>query len=160
MAASQIMVALQPAFTIGLGAYAEEALEPAREATQNGSRSLLSRGIRVSYGSDAAPYGPLTALYAAVTRRGWDGRVRGPGEVVSMQEALRLHTREPAFFTFDEKTRGSIEVGKVADFVVVSDDILTIDPQRITDVRIERTIVAGREIHVRSGASTDASPRR
>ena len=147
MAALEIMVASQPGFLLGLGAYADEALEPEREATQQPSRSLLRQGIRVSYGSDAGPYGPLAALYAAVTRTGWDGAVKGKEESVTIQEAIRMHTLEPAYFTFDERTRGSIEVGKAADFVVLDRDLLAIDPERIQDVRVLRTIVGGREVY-------------
>jgi predicted amidohydrolase YtcJ len=147
MAAHQIMVASQPGFLLGLGAFADEALEPEREATQQPARSLLKHGVRVSFGSDAGPYGPLAALYAAVTRRSWNGTVKGQEERVTIQEALRMHTVEPAYFTFDEATRGSIEVGKAADFVVLDRDLLTIDPERIPDVQVLRTIVGGREVY-------------
>jgi predicted amidohydrolase YtcJ len=146
MAALPIMVASQPGFLLGLGAFADEALEPERETTQQPSRSLLRHGVRVSYGSDAGPYGPMAGLYAAVTRRGWNGVVKGPEERVTIAEALRMHTLEPAYFTFDESTRGSIEVGKVADFIVLDRDLLTIDPERIPEVQILRTIIAGREV--------------
>jgi hypothetical protein len=130
-------------------AYAEEALSADQEATQNPSRSLLKHGIRMSYGSDNAPYGPLVGIYSAVTRRGWDDKVKGAGEAVSVEEALRLHTLGSAYFSWDEKTRGSLEVGKAADMVVLSEDIFRIDPVRIRDVKVERTIVGGREVFVR-----------
>ena len=149
MAALQIMVASQPGFLLGLGAYADEALEPEREATQQPSRSLLKEGVRVSYGSDAGPYGPLAALYAAVTRRGWNGTIKGKEEAVTIQEAIRLHTLEPAYFTFDERTRGSIEVGKAADFVVLDRDLVTQDPERLPEAQVLRTIVGGREVFKR-----------
>ena len=151
MARLNIGVASQPGFTVALGAYAEEALSPAKEATQNPTGSLLQRGIKMSFGSDNAPYGPLVGLYAAVTRRGWDDRVRGASEAVTIEEALRLHTAGSAYFSFDEKNRGTLEVGKHADIVVLSDDILRLDPVRIRDIKVERTIVGGREIYVRRG---------
>jgi predicted amidohydrolase YtcJ len=160
MAKLGLMVASQPGFTVGLGAYAEEALDPDREATQNPTKSLLDAGIRVSYGSDGGPYGPLIALDAAVTRRGYDGKVRGAGEAVDMRTALRLHTYEPAYMTFDEKMRGSLEPGKAADFAVLGQDILTIDPKRVREIRIERTIVGGREIfRAASEGTAGSSPR-
>jgi predicted amidohydrolase YtcJ len=152
MARLGIMVASQPGFTVGLGAYAEEALDPDREATQNPTKTLLDAGIRVSYGSDGGPYGPLIALDAAVTRRGYDGKVRGPGEAVDMRTAIRLHTFEPAYMTFDEETRGSLEAGKVADFIVLGRDILTIDPARVREIPIERTVVGGRDIFKNEGS--------
>jgi predicted amidohydrolase YtcJ len=153
MAAMEIMVASQPGFLLGLGAFADEALEPEREATQQPSRSLLQRGVRVSYGSDAGPYGPLAGLYAAVTRRSWNGAVKGKEESVTIQEAIRMHTLEPAYFTFDEQTRGSIEAGKTADFVVLDRDLLTIDPERIQDVHVLQTIIGGREVYRRDAAA-------
>ena len=152
MARLGIGVASQPGFTVALGAYADEALQGAREATQNPTRSLLRHRIRVSYGSDGAPFGPLAGMHAAVTRRGWDERVHGADEAVTIVEALRLHTLESAWFTFDETTRGTLEVGKVADMTVLSEDILRTDPSRIRDIRVERTIVGGREIYVRGGS--------
>jgi predicted amidohydrolase YtcJ len=152
MARLQVMVASQPGFLLGLGSFADEALEPEREATQQPSRSLLKHGVRVSYGSDAGPYGPIAALYAAVTRRGWNGAVHGREEGVTIQEAIRMHTFEPAYFTFDETTRGSIEVGKVADFVVLDVDPLAIDSERIQHLRAIRTIIGGRELYNRDAA--------
>jgi predicted amidohydrolase YtcJ len=147
MARLEVMVASQPGFLLGLGAFADEALEPARESTQQPSRSLIRQGVRVSYGSDAGPYGPLAALYAAVTRRSWNGEVKGKDEAVRIEEAIRMHTFEPAYFTFDERTRGSIEIGKDADFVVLDRDVLTLDPERLPDVRVLRTIIGGREVY-------------
>jgi predicted amidohydrolase YtcJ len=77
------------------------------------------------------------------------GVVHGREEAVSMADAIRMHTLEPAYFTFDERQQGSIEVGKVADFVVLDTDLLTIDPELISQVQIERTIIAGREVYRR-----------
>ena len=146
MAEHGIMVASQPSFTVGLGAYAEEALVAEREETQNPTRSLLDAGVRVSHGSDSAPYGPLITIWTAVTRRGFDGEVHGPEEAVSIEEAIRLHTREPAFFTFEEDEKGAITEGMLADFVVLSDDLLAVSPDTIRDLRVERTFIGGREI--------------
>lgn len=150
MAALGIGVASQPNFTYGLGAYAEEALNEDREETQNPAKTLLDLGIHVSFGSDAAPYGPLLGMWTAVTRKGWDERVRGSREAVSVKEAIRLYTAASAFTTFDEKTRGTLEVGKAADMVVLGDDILSVNPDRVRAIPVERTIIAGKEIFVRT----------
>ena len=146
MAEHGIMVASQPSFTVGLGAYAEEALPAGREETQNPTRSLLDAGVRVSHGSDSAPYGPLITIWTAVTRRGFDGEVHGPEEAVGIEEAICLHTREPAFFSFEESEKGAIADGMLADFIVLSDDILSVPPDAIRDLRVERTFIGGREI--------------
>ena len=148
MAALGIGVASQPAFTVGLGAFAVESLAGDREATMNPTKSLLDAGVWMSWGSDGAPYGPRVTLWTGVTRKGWDDRVYGAGEAVSREEALRLHTQGPAYQTFDEQERGSIEVGKFADFTVVGENYFTIDADRIRYLPIMRTIVGGRDIFV------------
>ncbi len=158
MADNDIIVSSQPAFTVGLGAFAVEALTADREETQNPTQSLLDRGVRVSYGSDSAPYGPLLTIWTAVTRKGWQGKVYGPEEAVSVETAIRLHTMESAYMTFDEHSRGSIEVGKLADMVVLGEDILTVDPDRIRSISIEKTIVGGKEIYTAGGSQVTDSP--
>lgn len=146
MAKHRIGVASQPAFTVGLGAFAVESLAGEREATMNPTKSLQDAGVWVSWGSDGAPYGPRVTLWTGITRKGWDGRVYGPGEAVGRAEAIRLHTWAPAFQTFDEDIKGTIEVGKLADFTVVGDDILTMDADRIRYLPILSTIVGDRVI--------------
>lgn len=149
MARLGIGVASQPSFTVGLGAFAVEALGGDREVTMNPTRSLLDAGVWVSWGSDGAPYGPRVSLWTGITRKGWDDRVYGPAEAVTRSEAVHLHTWAPAYQTFSEDVKGTIEVGKLADFVVLGEDVFTIDVDRIRHVPILRTIVGGREIHAR-----------
>ena len=146
MAKHRIGVASQPAFTVGLGAFAVESLAGDREASMNPTRSLQDAGIWVSWGSDGAPYGPRVTLWTGITRKGWDGRVYGPEEAVSREDAIRLHTWAPAFQTFDEDIKGTIEPGKLADFTIVGEDILTIDADRIRHLPIVSTIVGDRVI--------------
>jgi predicted amidohydrolase YtcJ len=146
MARLELGVASQPVFTVGLGSFAVEALAGEREATMNPTKSLLDAGIWVSWGSDGAPHGPRVALWTGITRKGWDDAVYGPKEAVSREEAIRLHTWAPAYQTFSEGVKGTIEAGKYADFVVLGEDVLTIDADRIRYMPILRTIVGGREI--------------
>lgn len=147
MARLGIGVASQPAFTVGLGSYAEEALAGEREETMNPTKSLLDAGVWVSWGSDGAPYGPRVSIWTGVTRKGWDGEVYGPQEAVDRERAIRLHTRWPAYQTFDEERKGTIEVGKLADFVVVEGDPLTMPADSLRYLPVVSTIVGGREIH-------------
>lgn len=148
MAHLGIGVASQPSFTVGLGAFAVESLAGEREATMNPTKSLLDAGVWVSWGSDGAPYGPRVTLWTGVTRKGWDGTVYGIEEAVDRTEALKLHTYWPAYQTFDEQDRGTIEIGKLADFTVVGEDYFAIDADRIRTLPVLRTIVAGRDIYV------------
>jgi len=145
-----INVASQPGFLLSLGSYADEALEPERQATQNPSRSLLDHGIRVSYGSDAGPYGPIAVIFAAVTRTGWNGEIHGPEEAVSIEEAIAMHTVEPAYFTFDEQLRGSIEPGKLADLVVLDRNPLSIPPEDLPQVQVLKTVIGGKTVFQRN----------
>jgi len=86
-------------------------------------------------------------MIAAITRKGWDDRVYGPEEAVSREEAIRLHTWAPSYQTFTEELTGTIEAGKLADFTVVGEDIMTMEADRIRYLPILRTIVGGREIY-------------
>ena len=145
-----IGVASQPSFTVGLGAFAVESLAAEREATMNPTSSLLDAGVWMSWGSDGAPYGPRVTLWTGITRKGWDDRIYGPEEAVSRKEVIRLHTLGPAYQTFAEQELGTIEVGKLADFTVLGEDILEIEADRIRYIPVLRTIVGGREIHTRT----------
>ena len=90
---------------------------------------------------------PLVGLYAAVTRKGMTGTVYGPDEAISMAEAIRGYTLLGAYLNFEEDTKGSLEPGKFADMIVLSDDLLTIDPEQIMDVLIEQTFVHGKLVY-------------
>ena len=146
MARQDIGVASQPAFTVGLGAFAVESLAGNREATMNPTKSLQDAGIWVSWGSDGAPYGPSVTLWTGITRKGWDGRVYGAEEAVGREEAIRLHTYAPAYQTFSEHRVGTIEVGMLADFTIVGEDFFEMEADRIRYLPIVSTIVGGREI--------------
>ena len=149
MADWNIHVAQQPNFTYTLdGRYAEH-LDDERYATNNPLRSPMRHGVVVALGSDILPIGPMVGLQAAVTRRGMGGAVVGPGEALSMPEAIVGYTRLAAHLTFEEDEKGTLEVGKLADLVVLSQDLLTIDPERTTDTEVDLTVLGGRVVFER-----------
>lgn len=149
MADWNIHIAQQPNFTYTLdGRYAEH-LDGERYATNNPLRSPMRHGVVVALGSDILPLGPLVGLQAAVTRRGMGGAVVGPGEALSMPEAIVGYTRLAAHLTFEEDEKGTLEVGKLADIVVLSQDLLTIDPERTTDAEVDLTVLGGRVVFER-----------
>ena len=90
------------------------------------------------------PFNPFLTLYAATTRRTESGRVVSEGEKVSRRDALRMMTRDAARFSFDEANRGSIEPGKLGDFVVLEDDLLTCSDDRLRALRPDLTVIGGR----------------
>jgi len=93
------------------------------------------------------PFNPFLAMYVAVTRRTESGRVIGPEQRVSREQALRMATIDAAYLSFDEKRKGSIEVGKLGDLVLLSDDLLTCDAERIKDIQPLATVVGGKVVH-------------
>ncbi len=99
-------------------------------------RVALDNGARLAFGSDGMPYGPLYGIWSATTHP--NDRVR-----ITVDEALRCYTLEAAYASYMDRTVGSLAVGKRADFVVLSDDVLTIHPDKIKDIKVEMTIVGG-----------------
>ncbi len=111
-------------------------------------RTYLEEGARYALGTDNKPYNPFATLWAAVVRKErHTGTVLGPGQVLSRMEALRAFTQFGAYFTFDEHRLGSLELGKLADLAVLSDDLLTMPEDGIPELRSLLTMVGGRVVH-------------
>ncbi|MCH8174614.1 MAG: amidohydrolase [Proteobacteria bacterium] len=143
MAQHNILITQQPNFTYTLeGRYAAN-LDGWRLEHNNPIRSPMDHGIFVAISSDILPIGPLVGIYAAVTRKGISGRVFGADEAISVEEAVRGYTINSAYINFDEDIKGSIEPGKLADMIVLSADILSVDAERIMDIEIEQTYIGG-----------------
>jgi predicted amidohydrolase YtcJ len=108
-------------------------------------RSMLDAGVRVCAGSDfdPGPFSPLMAIQGMVTRTGWNGETWGANQKITVDEAIRVHTFNGAFDTREETIKGSISPGKLADYVVLADDPHTVDPSKIKDIEIVRTVVGG-----------------
>jgi hypothetical protein len=108
-------------------------------------RTLLDAGIPAAAGSDFSPgpFAPLMGIQGMVTRTGWDGATWGANQRISVDEALRVNTLNGAYASREEAIKGSISVGKLADFVVLSDDPHSVAAERIKDIRIVRTVVGG-----------------
>ena len=161
MATSNILLAQQPNFTWSptLESRYIEHLDGERREHNNPVRTPAKHGIFVALGSDNHPIGPMPGLYASVTRRGKSGHVYAEDERLTMPEALIGYSRNGAYLTFEERVKGTIEPGKVADLVVFSEDLLEIDPERILGVKAVMTILDGRIVHEDARASVDAARR-
>jgi len=112
-------------------------------------RSLLDAGVYAAAGSDFSP-GPFAALMGIqgmVTRKGWDGKVWGANQRISVSEAIAVNTFNGAWASGEEAIKGSITTGKLADYVVLADDPHTIDAEKIKDIQIVRTVVGGKTSH-------------
>jgi len=134
-----LILSMQPNF-VGRwqqeGGLYDERLDPETVRGMNMFRVALDNGARLCFGSDGMPYGPLYGIWSATTHH--NDRVR-----LTVEEALRCYTLESAYSVFQENTLGSLTVGKRADFVVLSDDILNVKPDTIKDITVEMTVVGG-----------------
>ncbi|NND85383.1 MAG: amidohydrolase [Acidimicrobiia bacterium] len=112
-------------------------------------RSFLDYGIPVAPASDHSPgpYEPLMALQSMVTRKDFQGRVWGPSQRITLDEAIRVCTVNGAYASFEENDKGSISAGKLADFVVLAEDPHDVDPDRIKEIQVVRTVVGGDTVH-------------
>jgi predicted amidohydrolase YtcJ len=114
-------------------------------------RSYLDHGVEVAAGTDApvVPFPPLWTIYHFVTRDTISGGVLGPDQKITRQEALRISTMGNARLTFEEQIKGSIEPGKLADFVVLDEDILEVNPKRIEQMKVLMTVAGGKTVFTR-----------
>ena len=112
-------------------------------------RSLLDAGVHAAAGSDFSPgpFAPLMGIQGMVTRKGWDGKIWGANQTISVEDAIRVNTIHGAYASKEETIKGSITPGKLADFVVLSEDPHTIDAETIKDITIVRTVVDGKTVY-------------
>ena len=149
-----VIASMQPYHSIDDGRWAEKRIGPERAKGTYAFRSLVDSGAVLAFGSDwdVAPMEPLMGIYAAATRRTLDGKHPDgwvPEQKIGVAEAIRAYTMGSAYASFDEQIKGSIEPGKLADLVVVSDDILSIPAVDIEKARVETTVFDGKVIYHR-----------
>jgi predicted amidohydrolase YtcJ len=150
----RVIASMQPYHAIDDGRWLEQRVGPERAKTSYAIRSLLDAGAVVTFGSDwtVAPLDPILGIHAAVTRRTLDGRHPDgwiPEQKITVEEALRCYTVNNAWAMFAEHEVGRVAPGLLADLVVLSDDLFTIPPDRIADVKVEMTVFGGRVIYER-----------
>lgn len=150
--ADGVIASMQPYHIIDDGRWAEGRIGAKRCSTSYANRSLLDAGARLAFGSDwpVAPLDPILGIDAAVNRRTLEGKDPGgwfPDQKITVREAIEAYTIGSAFAGFEEKDRGSITVGKLADLVVLGRDIL--DPKerdKIVETRVDLTVVGGKVV--------------
>jgi len=147
-----IVASMQPYHAIDDGRWAEKRIGRERARSSYAWKSMLDAGAVLASGSDwpVAPLDPLSGIYAAVTRATLDGKNPGgwfPEQRLTVGEALRAYTLGAAYAAFQEKDKGTIAPGKLADVVVLSDDLFRIPPERIKGARVDITIVGGRVVY-------------
>jgi hypothetical protein len=152
--AERVIASMQPYHAIDDGRWAENRIGPDRAKGTYAFRSLIDAGATLAFGSDwfVAPMEPMMGIYAAVTRRTLDGkRPQGwvPEQKITVAESVRAYTMGSAYASGDEKLKGSIEAGKLADLVVLSADIFKIEPVEIEKTKVVMTVFDGKVIYER-----------
>jgi predicted amidohydrolase YtcJ len=154
-AALKVIASVQPYHAIDDGRFAERRIGAERIKTTYAFRTLLDKGVRLALGTDwtVAPLNPMLTLYAATTRATLDGQHPDgwvPEQKITIREAVAAYTSGSAFAEFQEAEKGTIARGKLADIVILSDDVLAVPAARIKDVRVLTTIVGGKVVHQRN----------
>src|SRR5947208_4562250 len=147
-----VIASMQPYHAIDDGRWAEARLGHDRARHSYAWRTFLDHGVTVAFGTDwpVAPLDPTQGLYAAVTRATLDGKNSGgwiPEEKITLPEAIEAYTVGAAFAEFQESEKGSISPGKLADMVIMSDNIFGLKPEAIRNVKVKTTIVGGKVVY-------------
>jgi predicted amidohydrolase YtcJ len=143
-----VIASMQPYHAIDDGRWAEGRIGHDRASRTYAFRTFLDHHVRLAFGTDwdVAPLNPMLGLYAAVTRATLDGKNPNgwfPEQKLTVAEAVEAYTMGSAYAEFQDKEKGSITAGKLADLVIVSGDIFKLDPVKIRDVKVLKTIVGG-----------------
>jgi predicted amidohydrolase YtcJ len=149
-----VIPSMQPYHAVDDGRWADRKLGKERAKGTYAFRSLLDAKAALAFGSDwdVAPLSPILGIAAAVTRATIDGKQPGgwvPEQKITAEEALRAYTVTAAYAAFEEKEKGSLESGKLADFVILSDDVLRVPPQQIEKIQVDTTVVGGKVVYTR-----------
>jgi len=147
-----VIASMQPYHAADDGRWADKRIGARRSETTYAFRLLLDAGATLAFGSDwtVAPLDPLTGIHAAVTRQTIDGKHPNgwvPAQKITVEKAVRAYTAGSAFAEFMETEKGTLEPGKLADFVILSRDIFTSAPEAILQTRVVLTAVAGRVVY-------------
>lgn len=150
----KVIASMQPFHLADDGRWAWKRLDAPRLKGTYAFRSLLDAGATLAFGTDwyVAPLNPMLGIQAAVTRQTLDDKNPNgwiPEQKISVEETLRAYTIGSAFAEFQENVKGSLAVGKLADFVVLSADIFTINPTEIRNTQVLTTVVDGKIVYER-----------
>ena len=145
LAGSGVAVATQPSFLYYSGRRYLSQVPHSMQPWLYRIGSFLRAGLSPAAGSDApvTEPNPLVGMYAAVTRRADSGETVGESERVSAMDALRMYTLNGAYSSLEEANLGSIEVGKLADLVVLDEDPTQVEPERIRNINVTMTVIGG-----------------
>jgi predicted amidohydrolase YtcJ len=147
-----VVASMQPVHLSDDGRWAGKRLDERRLKGTYAFRTLLDTGAHVAFGTDwaVAPLNPFFGVLAAVTRQTTDGKNPGgwiPEQKITLEEAVRCYTAGSAYAEFQENFKGTLATGKLADFIIVSDDIFSEPPQKMLTTKVLTTVVDGKVVY-------------
>ena len=144
----KVLNAIPTPFSTYVYWHGEKMKEYGKERLENmfAVKSFLDAGINVTQTSDypPGPFEPMMAMQSSVTRRDYNGELWGPSQRITVEEAIKVGTIHGAYASFEEQIKGSLEVGKLADLVVLDQNPLKVDPMSIIDITVQRTMLGGK----------------
>jgi len=147
-----VIASMQPSHLLNDMRWAQDRLGPKRAATSYAWAALLHEGVTLAFGTDypVEPITPFRGLYAAVTRKSEDGKLEYfPENKLTMDKAIAAYTTGSAFAEFEEKEKGKIAPGMLADFVVLDQDVTALSPEKILTTKVLRTVVGAKTVYER-----------
>ena len=146
----KVIASMQPAHLLTDMRWAKDRLGPKRAATSYAWAGFLNKGVTLAFGTDypVEPVTPFRGLYAAVTRKSEDGKQEFfPAQKLTMDQAIAAYTTGSAFAEFEEKEKGKLVPGMLADFVVLDRDVTAASPDKVLATKALRTVVGGKTVY-------------
>jgi predicted amidohydrolase YtcJ len=145
----KVIASMQPSHVLSDMRWAQDRLGPKRAATSYAWLAFVNKGVGLAFGTDypVEPVTPFRGLYAAVTRKSEDGKHQYfPEQRLSIDQAIAAYTAGSAFAEFEEKEKGKIVAGMLADFVVLDRDITSSSPEKVLGAKVLRTFLGGKTV--------------
>jgi predicted amidohydrolase YtcJ len=146
----KVIASMQPSHLLNDIRWAQDRLGPQRAATSYAWLAFVNKGVTLAFGTDypVEPVSPFRGLYAAVTRRSEDGKQEYfPAQRLTMDQAITAYTAGSAFAEYEDKEKGKIVVGMLADFVVLDRDVTASSPEKLLATKVLRTVVGGKTVY-------------
>ena len=146
----KVIASMQPSHVLSDMRWAQDRLGATRAAYSYAWAAFLNKGVTLAFGTDypTEPITPFRGLYAAVTRKSEDGKHEYfPEQKITMDQAIAAYTAGSAFAEFEEKEKGKLVPGMLADFVVLDRDVTALPPERILATKVLRTVVGGKTVY-------------
>jgi predicted amidohydrolase YtcJ len=146
----KVIASMQPSHVLTDMRWAQDRLGPKRAATSYAWAAMLNKGVTLAFGTDypVEPVTPFRGLHAAVTRKSEDGKQEYfPEQKLTMDQAIAAYTTGSAFAEFEEKEKGKLVPGMLADFVVLDRDLTATAPEKVPATKVLRTVVGGKTVY-------------